>query len=76
MTLNKWKKDEEEEVCPHIEVENWQCKECNNRVSQFGNVFDTYGGKVRTFMKVVYENDFLEDFLNAYISSQNDGSSG
>lgn len=51
--------------CPHTKVDNWLCNECNNRVASFGCVFDSFKGKVRTFMKVVYENDFLEDFQNA-----------
>jgi hypothetical protein len=34
-------------------------------VASFGCIFDSYKGKVNTFMKVVYENDFMEDFQNA-----------
>jgi len=40
-------------------------------VSSFGCIFDTLKGKVRTFMKVLYENDFLEDF--AAPNNTNDG---
>lgn len=55
----------EVEGCPHIKVENWICQECSNKVSSFGCIFDSNKGKVHTYMKVVYENDFLEDFNNA-----------
>ena len=34
------------EACPHINVENWLCKECNNKVSSFGCIFDSFKGKV------------------------------
>ena len=30
-------------------------------------MFDDYGGKVKTFMRVIYENEFLLDFLNDYL---------
>ena len=55
----------EVEGCPHTKVENWICQECSNKVSSFGCIFDSNKGKVHTYMKVVYENDFLEDFNNA-----------
>ena len=55
----------EAEGCPHIKVENWICQECNNKVSSFGCIFDSNKGKVHAYMKVIYENDFLEDFNNA-----------
>jgi hypothetical protein len=34
-------------------------------VSSFGCTFDSFKGKVNTFVKVVYENQFLEDFQAA-----------
>lgn len=34
-------------------------------MSSFGCTFDSYKGKVNTFVKVVYENQFLEDFQAA-----------
>ena len=52
-------------------MDNWLCTDCNQKVSSFGCIFDTLKGKVRTFMKVLYENDFLEDF--AAPNSNNDG---
>lgn len=59
-------------------MENWVCQDCNNKVSSFGCIFDSLKGKVRTFMKVVYENDFLEDFQNAngQAESDEDGDGG
>ena len=49
--------------CPHEEVYDWVCKECKKRVSQFDSVFDDYQGRVSKFLKVCYENQFLQDFL-------------
>ena len=34
-------------------------------MSSFGCTFDSFKGKVNTFVKVVYENQFLEDFQAA-----------
>jgi|LauGreDrversion4_2_1035121.scaffolds.fasta_scaffold27812_8 hypothetical protein len=47
-----------------MKVDNWVCLDCNSKVSSFGCIFDSLKGRVRTFMKVLYENDFLEDFAN------------
>jgi len=61
----KLRRQNEGEGCPHTKVDNWTCQECNCKVSSFGCTFDSYKGKVNTFVKVVYENQFLEDFQAA-----------
>jgi len=70
----RWKQTDDN-GCPHINVNNWHCSDCNQKVSQFGSFFDNYGGKVKTFIKVLYENDFLEDFLNSYLNRSQDSES-
>jgi hypothetical protein len=54
--------------CPHEEVNGWVCKECNKRVAQFDSIFDDYQGRASKFLKVCYENQFLQDFLQEQIN--------
>lgn len=54
--------------CPHEEVNDWSCKECKKRVAQFDSIFDDYQGRVSKFLKVCYENQFLQDFLQEQIN--------
>ena len=54
--------------CPHEEVHDWVCKECSKRVASFDSIFDDYQGRASKFLKVCYENQFLQDFLQEQIN--------
>ena len=54
--------------CLHEEVNDWSCKECKKRVAQFDSIFDDYQGRVSKFLKVCYENQFLQDFLQEQVN--------
>ena len=43
------------------------CKECKKRVPQFEIIFDDYQGRCNKFLKVCYENQFLQDFLSEQV---------
>ena len=32
----------DDDSCPHINVRDWVCQECNNRVPSFGCIFDNF----------------------------------
>ena len=53
--------------CPHEEVNDWVCMECKKRIPQFEIIFDDYQGRCNKFMKVCYENQFLQDFLSEQV---------
>jgi len=53
--------------CPHEEVNDWVCKECKKRIPQFEIMFDDYQGRCNKFLKVCYENQFLQDFLSEQV---------
>ena len=58
-----------QELCNHDEgVENWKCKSCNANISKFNICFDDTQGRVSTYSKILYENQFLEDFKVDFIS--------
>ena len=58
--------NEEDQVCQHTaNVVDWFCKDCNAFVPQFDCIFDDFQGRVSQYLKVCYENGFLEDFLHA-----------
>lgn len=53
--------------CPHEEIRDWICKECKKRIPQFDNIFDDFQGRCTQYMKVCYENQFLQDFLSEQV---------
>lgn len=53
--------------CPHEEVNDWVCRECKKRIPQFDIMFDDYQGRCNKFLKVCYENQFLQDFLSEQV---------
>ena len=56
-------KEEEDDICDHNEeIENWKCQKCQAPLANFHLVFDNNEGKVKNFMRLVYENSFLDDF--------------
>jgi len=53
--------------CPHEEVNDWICRECKKRIPQFDIFCDDYQGRCTKFLKVCYENQFLQDFLTEQV---------
>ena len=53
--------------CPHEEVTDWTCKACKKRIPQFELFCDDYQGRATKFLKVCYENQFLQDFLSEQV---------
>jgi len=51
------------QYCPHVEVRDWVCKDCGQRVAQFDTIFDDFQGRCTKYLKVCFENQFLQDFL-------------
>ena len=53
--------------CEHETIENWTCKSCKTKMSQFECIFDDFNGKTGQNFRIIYENQFLQDFLNTQI---------
>ena len=50
--------------CEHEVIEDWTCKNCKTKLSQFDCILDDNGGKIEKNFRIIYENQFIQDFLN------------
>lgn len=50
--------------CEHEVIEDWTCKNCKTKLSQFDCILDDNGGKIAKNFRIIYENQFIQDFLN------------
>lgn len=60
-------KGPDEDQCPHLDVKDHYCKQCSSQVPTFYCTFDKSGGQAQPFIKIVYENGFLDAFKSEYI---------
>ena len=50
--------------CEHDESEDWTCKNCRAKLPQFDCLLDDNAGKIGPNCRIIYDNQFLTDFLN------------
>lgn len=54
--------------CEHDEVDDWVCRNCKSKLPQFDCFLDDNQGKIGQNVRILYENQFLQDFLNEQTS--------